>query len=246
MAYPASPHTTRTAANRTVATVTAVWQLTPRMTRVRLGGESLAGLAATPGQTIKIYVPDLATGLPVSRDYTVRDANPAQPSLDIDIVLHGEGAAANWARRARPGQTLEFAGPSGRYRPDPRADWHLFAGDETALPAIQAYVGMLPATAQALLYLEVADPAEEQPMPGPARPRVCWLHRGGRPGGTLPLLEQAVRAAPLPPGRGRIWLAGHTPTVRRIRTYLLTERGVEHSALYVKGYWDRRRVLDAR
>ncbi len=229
----------------TVATVASAQQVTPRMTRVRLVDESLAGVAAIPGQTLKIYVPDLVSGRLVSRDYTVRDytghgCDGATPSLDIDFVLHGEGPAATWARRVRPGETLEFVGPSGRYRPDPRADWHLFAGDETALPAIQAYVAMLPADACALLYLEVADAAEQQPIPGVARPTVCWLHRGDREPGTSTMLDDALHAVRLPPGQGRIWIAGHTPTVRRIREHLLHERGIDRGALYVKGFWDRR------
>ncbi len=223
----------------TVATVASVQALTPRMTRVRLIDESLGGLGAIPGQTLKIYVPDLASGGPVSRDYTVRDFNAAQPCLDIDFVLHGAGAAASWARRVQPGETLEFIGPSGRYRPDPSFDWHLFAGDETALPAIQAYVEMLPADARAYLYIEVADAVEQQPIPGPARATVSWLHRGDRAPGTSTVLEDTLRAERLPPGQGRIWIAGHTPTVRRIRAHLLDQRGVDRRALYVKGYWDR-------
>lgn len=224
----------------TAATVASVRQLTPRMTRIRLVGDSLAGSTAVPGQTLKIYVPDLVSGHPVSRDYTVRDYDPARPSLDVDFVLHGEGPATNWARRARPGETLEFVGPSGRYRPDPCADWHLFAGDETALPAIQAYTAMLPADARVLLYIEVVDAAEEQPIPGAARPVVCWLHRGDREAGTSTVLENAVHAIRLPTGQGRIWLAGHTPTVRRIRAHLLNQRGIDRSFLHVKGFWDRR------
>jgi NADPH-dependent ferric siderophore reductase len=224
----------------TVATVAAVTQLTPRMTRVRLVDESLVGLAAVPGQTLKIYVPDLVSELPVSRDYTVRDYDAARSSLDVDVVLHGEGPAANWARRVRPGETLGFVGPSGRYRPDPHADWHLFAGDETALPAIQAYVAMLPANARALVYVEVADAAEQQPIPSVARPTVCWLHRGDREPGTSTVLDDALHAGPLPPGQGRIWLAGHTPTVQRIRAHLLHERGIDRRTLYVRGFWDRR------
>ncbi|HKR50527.1 MAG TPA: siderophore-interacting protein, partial [Pseudonocardiaceae bacterium] len=214
--------------------------MTPRMTRVRLVDESLGALGAIPGQTLKIYVPDLVSGCPVARDYTVRDVNVARSSLDIDFVLHGEGPAAGWARRVRPGEVLEFVGPSGRYRPDPSADWHLFAGDETALPAIQAYVEMLPVDACAFLYLEVPDASEQQPITGSAGVAVRWLHRGDRAPGTSTVLEDALRAERLPPGQGRIWIAGHTPTMRRIRAHLLEERGVDRRALYVKGFWDRR------
>ncbi|MGI9062980.1 MAG: siderophore-interacting protein [Pseudonocardiaceae bacterium] len=217
----------------TATVVTAVTKLTPRVTRVRLGGEALRDVTAVPGQAVKIYVPDRA-GAPVSRDYTVRAVT--RDGLDIDFVLHGDGPAADWARQARPGQLLEFVGPSGRYHPDPAADWHLFAGDDTALPAIQAMVEALPAQTTVHVYVEIADAAEEQPVGGRA---VQWLHRGAATPGTSPLLEDALRAAPLPPGRGRIWLAGHTPTVRRIRTQLLDERRVDRRTLYVKGYWDR-------
>jgi NADPH-dependent ferric siderophore reductase len=228
----------------TVATVASVQQLTPRMRRVRLVDKSLIGMAAIPGQTLKLYIPDLVSGLPVARDYTVRDYTMsgdggALPCLDIDFVLHGEGPAAEWARRVQPGETLQFVGPSGRYRPDPHADWYLFAGDETALPAIQAYVAMLPAQARAFLYIEVADAAEQQPMPAGNCPTVYWLHRGDREPGTSALLEDALSAARLLPGEGRIWLAGHTPTVRRIRAHLLNQRAVDRRALYVKGFWDR-------
>ncbi len=224
----------------TVAAVATVAQLTPRMTRVRLVDDSLVDLAAVPGQSLKIYVPHLVSGLAVARDYTVRDYDPARSSLDIDFVLHGEGPAATWARQVRPGDTLEFVGPSGRYRPDPDVDWHLFGGDETALPAIQAYVAMLPADARVFLYIEVAEAAEQQPIPGVARPTVYWLHRDGQESGTSTLLDDALRAARLPSGQGRIWLAGHTPTVRGIRAHLLNERGIDRRALYVRGFWDRR------
>ncbi|MGH3990301.1 MAG: siderophore-interacting protein, partial [Pseudonocardiaceae bacterium] len=123
---------------------------------------------------------------------------------------------------------------------DLSSDWHLFAGDETALPAIQAYVGMLSADARAFLYLEVPDASEQQPITGSARVTVCWLHRGNRAPGTSTVLEDTLRAERLLPGQGRIWIAGHTPTVRRIRAHLLNERGVDRRTLYVKGYWDRR------
>ncbi len=221
----------------TSAEVAAVTTLTPRMTRVRLVDESLRSLAAVAAQTVKILVPDGPAT--VSRDYTVRSFSPDVPALDIDFVLHGDGPAADWARQAQPGQALEFVGPSGRYRADPAADWHLFAGDETALPAIQAMVEALPEQAPAHVYVEIVDAAEEQPVGDRA---VRWLHRGAAAPGTSPLLEDALRAAPLPPGRGRIWLAGHTPTVRRIRTHLLDERGVDRRALYVRGFWDRART----
>ena len=46
-------------------------------------------------------------------------------------------------------------GPSGAYTPDPAADWHLLAGDETALPAISSALEALPANAIGKVFIEV-------------------------------------------------------------------------------------------
>lgn len=231
------------------AVVTAVTTLTPRMLRVRLGGEGLAGLRAFPGQTVQLLVPDAdADSDPdpdpdsdpdpdtvARRDYTVRHYDPEALAMDVDFALHADGPATRWARQAEPGQAVEFVGPAGRHWPDPTADWHLFAGDETALPAIAGMAESLPAGATAWAYVEVADAAEEQPLPV----RVRWLHRGDDAPGRSTVLEDALADADLSPGRGRIWVAGHTPTVRSIRARLLERRATGRRDLYVRGFWDR-------
>lgn len=85
---------------------------------------------------------------PTVRTYTVRSADPERRELAIDFVVHGEhGVAAPWAASATPGQRAYLMGPSGAYAPDPAADWHLFAGDEAAVPAISAALEALPPNA---------------------------------------------------------------------------------------------------
>ncbi len=217
----------------TLAVVTSVTALTPHMLRVRLAGEGMTDLRAFPGQTVQLLVPD-AEG-PSRRDYTVRHYDPESAAMDVDFALHADGPATRWARQAEPGQSVEFVGPAGRHWPDPTADWHLFAGDETALPAIAAMTESLPAGSPVLSCLEVADAAEEQPVAATVR----WLHRGEAEPGRSAVLEEAVTAADLPAGRGRIWVAGHAPTVRRIRSRLLERRATDRRDLYVRGFWDR-------
>ncbi len=103
--------------------------------------------------------------------------------------------ATRWARQTEAGQAVELVGPAGRHWPDPTADWHVFAGDETALPAIAAMTESLPAQAHVQVYLEIADAAEEQPLPGSVR----WLHRGEAEPGQGTVLEDALAAADLSP-----------------------------------------------
>ncbi len=92
-------------------------------------------------------------------------------------MLHdGHGPAADWARDARPGCWVGVSEPGGRYQPDPGADFHVVIGDESALPAVATVLAALPAGVPATAFLEVADAAEEQPLPGAAT--VHWVHRG--------------------------------------------------------------------
>jgi NADPH-dependent ferric siderophore reductase len=232
-------------------------RITPRMIRVTLGGDELAGFGGEgPDRRIKMFfpvpgqdrpaLPRATSGgplwpagepRPAIRTYTVRRFDAAANELDVDFVLHeGHGPAAAWARDARPGAWVGVSEPGGRYVPDPGADFHLVIGDETALPAVATVLAALPDGVPALVYLEVADAAEEQALPGAAD--VHWVHRGDRPAGE-PLAE-AVRAVVLPSGRGQAWLAGESACVRELRRHLLDDRGLDRRAVYSSGYWRAR------
>jgi NADPH-dependent ferric siderophore reductase len=236
--------------------VSRVAALTPHLVRITLIGEDLSRLAVggpaaqvklvfpAPGQerpTVPVAGP---AGLvwpsgqppPVLRTYTPRRFDRAGRELDIDFVLHDRGGTAStWARHARPGDRIVVAAGPGRYDPDPAADWHLVAGDESALPAIATIAAALPAGTPAWIFVEVAGADERVPLDSPAAPRTVWLDRDGATPGEV--LERALRAAPLPPGDGRVFVAAEAGTVRRIRRYLLTERGFAKEQLYTRGYW---------
>ncbi|MEV8453900.1 siderophore-interacting protein [Streptomyces sp. NPDC052095] len=180
-------------------------------------------------------------GRPLLRSFTVRGHDRAAGVMTVDFVLHGDdGPAARFGRRARPGDVLGMVGPSSLYaRPLPAADWLLLAGDETALPAIGTLLESLPAGARALVRAEVADAAEERPLPSAAEVTVEWTHRDR--GGSL---LDAVRAARLPEGAGAAWLAGEAGTVRALRRHLVEERGMDKKAVEFAGYWRRSLTQD--
>lgn len=244
--------------------VTRVERLTPRMNRITFGGEALADykplgpaghvrvLLPAPGQEAPAIPtwgpsgPEFPEGQPRphSRAYTPRLWNDATKELSIDFVLHGNGVASRWAATAKPGDQAVIAGPRTAYKFDPDAKWIMLVADETGLPAIATVLAALPASMTATAIVEVHDAAEEQPLPG--ADTVKWLHRttglprtgGGnapQPGGAL--LEQAVRAAELPAGHGTVWIACEAMAMRRLRHYLLSERGLPAAQLFTRGYW---------
>ncbi|MEJ3655939.1 siderophore-interacting protein [Actinomycetes bacterium KLBMP 9759] len=232
-------------------------RITPRMIRVTLGGDELAGFGGEgPDRRIKMFfpapgqerpaVPRATSGgplwpageaRPAIRTYTVRRFDAAAGELDVDFVLHeGHGPAAAWARDAQPGSWVGVSEPGGRYEPDPEAAYHLVIGDETALPAVATVLEALPPGVAAFAFLEVADAGEEQELPGAAAVR--WVHRGDAEAGAP--LTAAVRAAELPDGQGQAWLSGESTCVKDLRKHLLDERGFGRRAVYATGYWRAR------
>lgn len=238
------------------AQVVRTEQITPHMVRVILGGEGLADFALSgfTDHYIKLcFAPegadyahpfDMATireeqpreRWPVTRTYTVRSWDPATRELAVDFVVHGdEGLAGPWAVRARPGDQVTFLGPGGGYGPKASADWHLLAGDESALPAIAATLEQMPPGASVHAFVEVSDASEEQKIVTPGGVAVTWLHRGDRPVGEA--LAAAVRELDFPGGEVQAFVHGEAGCVKEIRRHLRLERHIPLAQLSISGYW---------
>jgi NADPH-dependent ferric siderophore reductase len=227
------------------------------MTRVVLGGEGLAQFA-TRGQTdhyVKLLFP--APGVtypepldvrrireefpreqwPTTRTYTVRAWDAETRELSLDFVIHGdEGLAGPWAANAQPGDVLYFSGPGGGYAPDAEADWHLLAGDESALPAIAAALEALPAqAAPAHVFIEVENAEEEQKLEVPETAVVSWLHREGAPVGVK--LAAAVSGLEFPTGTPHVFVHGEATFVKELRRLLRVEKALPLERLSISGYW---------
>ncbi|MQM27296.1 siderophore-interacting protein [Glycomyces albidus] len=246
----------RRSPNLTTAEVVRTERVTPHMIRVVLGGAGLADFACGEftDHYLKLQFPvegveypepfDLGRireeypreQWPVTRTYTVRRWDAAARELWIDFVYHGdEGVAGPWAANAEPGDLLRFAGPGGGYAPASSADWHLLAGDESALPAIASAVERLSPGARAHVFLEVEGPEEEQQLKSVGDVTVTWLHRGGGPVGSK--LVDAVRGFEFQPGDVQAFVHGEAGSVREIRRYLRFEREVPRERLSISGYW---------
>jgi len=242
--------------------VVGVERLTPGMVRLTLGAGDLAGftMPAATDAYINVAAPPVdppydavfdparvradfpQQAWPARRRYTVRAWDAVRRLLTVDFVVHGDGVAGPWAAAAEPGSVLVFEGPSGGYRPDPTADWHLLVGDESALPAIAASLEAVPSGAPAIVRLVCDGPAHELALSSPARVDVVWLHRKGVPEDAA-LLPQAIRDLPFLRGRVHAFVHGEAEEIREIRRHLLLERGLARADMSCSPYW-RRQMTD--
>ena len=217
--------------------VEQVRDLTPSMRSVRFSGDGLEHLDHLPGQDMAIAVP-AADGATVRRRYTIRSLQREARLVDLHFVLHGDGPAARWAAAAEPGVPVDAIAPRGKITLARDAEWHLFAGDDAALPGIAAMLEALPAGARAHAVVEVDGPEDEQPLAAPdaALLEVTWLHRGGVEPGVSDLLAREVAAFRPPDGRGHAYLAGEYGVVQALRR-TLDETGLPREQISPKPYW---------
>lgn len=221
-------------------TVVSAFDVTPQMRRVSLVGETLDRFQFRPGQDLVLTLPD-AHGAIARRHYTIRRFDAPEGRLDIDFVLHGRSPATDWARRVSLGDEVTAEGPRGRTTVRGAADWRLFTGDETALPAIAAMIESLPAGERAIAFIEVAGPEDEQLIETAARLELTWLHRAGPPRAPSLGLLEALTTFQLPPGDGQACVIGETSTVRAQRQGLIA-RGMPKDRIAAEGYWRPGRV----
>lgn len=241
------------------AEVHSIEQLTPSLVRLEFTGGTLDDFEAVPATDAYINARFLPAGSPLTvpfesedidgvdaehrprpRRFTIRRWDPERRAMTIDFVTHGDvGYAGAWALRTVPGDRLQFSGPSGSYRPDPAADWHLMVGDESALGAIGASLESLPPAARALVFVVVDDAGHEIDLPSVADVTVTWLHRAGADAPEL-LLADAISNADFPEGRFDVFVHGEAGEVRAVRKHLLAERGVDPDGASISPYWRRR------
>lgn len=221
------------------------------LARVTLGGPELDDFAVDePAASVRLLLPSppsrelimptwngneflLADGQrPVIRTFTpLRSTDATQ--LDVEIVLHDEGLASQWAADAGSGDPAAVSGPGRGYVIDPDADSYVLAGDESAIPALTQLLESLPPTSAVSVFVEARDDARRA-LPDHPRAAIEWCDS----------LFDALRDAKIT-GETRLWAAGEAAAMQRIRRHLFEERRIERRQATIRGYWKHGRAGDS-
>ena len=218
--------------------VASVEDVTPHMRRIGLTGPSLDGFEYLPGQDLAVAVPR-DDGSMVRRRYTIRRFDRGRGLLDLEVVMHGDGPGIRWAQAVRRGLAVDAIGPRGKITLAPGAEWHLFAGDATALPGSFAIMEALPAGIPASAFLLVDGPTERRAFSGNANKTVTWSYESVDEAPSD--LVKAVSAAEFSPDGGHAYLAGEVALVSALKAALLG-RGWTADRVSAKAYWNRGRA----
>ncbi|WP_448851096.1 siderophore-interacting protein [Corynebacterium sp. 335C] len=242
--------------HQSIFTVLSSEEVGPHMLRLRFSVDSFEPFAAS-GNTdayVKLcfdddgtpHVPEGAPGegpRPVLRTYTVHSIDAEAKEVSVDFVVHGdEGFAAPWAARAQAGDRIGVYGPGGKYSPDETADWHLFVGDDTALPAITSAIRALGEYDPVEVVIESLDP--ERDLPVECHHCVHWLPQGEVPGEAL--VDYVQNTLPWRDGRVDVFAHGEAHAMmKRLRPWFIKERGVDRKTMSLSGYWRVGRAEEA-
>jgi NADPH-dependent ferric siderophore reductase len=192
-------------------------------------GEGLARFASASFDDHVKFIIDGPGGEQVRRDFTPLYYDAAARELTLEFALHEGGAASDWARAATPGQRAIIAGPRGSMVIPRDYDWHLLAGDRSALPAIRRRLAELPAGAQVTV-IAAATGSDRLEIASSASVDLRWVDDDAA-------LVATLRALELPAGEGFAWFGGEAGTAKQVRALLADEKGMPKEALRVSAYW---------
>ena len=204
---------------------------------VRLASDDLAGFAYAPGQDLMLLV-DTSGGRIIRRRYTIRRFDASANVIELDVITDSDGPGGRWLRGLAVGDEVEGIGPRGKITLAEGVDWHLFVGDDVALPAFASMIEALPAGGRAVVIGDVVAVADETIIDAtvPVDLDLIWRHRDGAPAGEADALVAAVKEVALPVGVGHAYVFGEASVVNAVRD-ALTARGLPAERMSVKAYW---------
>jgi NADPH-dependent ferric siderophore reductase len=212
-------------------TVTERHQLSPHYVRLSFdAGGLLTDQALHPTMWIRMWFAD---GDKLhQRGYTLVDPDPEANTVGIEFALH-DGVAANWARDAEPGDTVDVTVLGSNFHlPEPRPAGYIIVGDTASLPAINSLLDAIGDT-PSWVFLEAAhDGDKELPVRGRAAD-VEWVDRKNNG----EALVQAISSSAFDAADHFGWVASDNRTTRAVAKVLREDYGIPRKSIKAQAYW---------
>lgn len=226
-----------------VVHVTAIEQISPNLRRVTLAGDTLREWETTgkPDEFVHVHIPDAdpAPGWEddhdIARHYTIRRWNPQVPSVEIDVVTHGHGLGATWARETKPGDIVAISDAHGYYGTPESSTRRLLVADATGLPAIARILEEASPQEHFDVLVELINAEDAIALPSPATVNVEWRVSGNGRGPSA--LLSHMKSMPVPEDDTYVWLACESAHSRQARAFVRKEWTRHHSLYRIVGYW---------
>lgn len=204
------------------------------------GGDHVRVVVGTPDGG-PIAIDEAGAPLGESRTETVVDHSVDEGWIDLDVLVHGEpgaklGVIGAWAAQATLGSPAVVMGPKGSVMMTGAPGDVVLAGDDSALPAVRRYLGMLGPSITGSLLIETRFDLAALGVTPPAGLRVSIL--SPEPHRPSAALAEALAALPAPadPLERFVFACGEQSLVAPARS-LLAQWGIDVERAVVKGYW---------
>jgi len=218
------------------------------MRRICLSGAALAGIQdQPPGQWVKVFPLPTDAGkgaedtpsTPSGRVYTVRKFDAELNLLTIDVAIHGGGVVSSALEALQPGDLCQVAGSRGGFEGMPSdCKEVVFAGDETALPAIASILEMLPDDLRATAFIQVENESCVQSLMHSDCAEVHWIFRNAQAGASRNIKNEML-AWCAQRSSFYVWAAGEHDDMRDLRRTLLGPLKLDARCVHTVGYWKR-------
>lgn len=235
---------------KTLSVKSAV-NITPNMRRVTLVGDALNDFPVNAeGSVIKLIFGDTesdksSSSKPPMRTYTLAHQRQSPYEIDIDFMLHShaedadtKGIAVPWALNAKANDEITFFGPGPVRIINLDAEYFLLCADMTALPALKANLKLLKKNSVGKVFIEILSEADKQKLNIPKNIELNWVINDS-PGSDDSPLYHAIQEAEWPDASVAVWAAGEYKTMKKIRSYVKDDHGIDRSHFYVSSYWKK-------
>jgi NADPH-dependent ferric siderophore reductase len=215
-------------------TVTGAEDVTDHYRRLHFtDGGMLAATGVHPTMWVRLWFDN--AGKPHQRAYTLVGPDAAAGTFSLEFALH-EGRASDWARSARPGDTVgATVQGTGFERPDPEPSHVVAVGDPASLPAINSLLDALGST-PATIWFE----GDTDGLPLHTDPALHEVRRVPRRDAGARLVAEVKAALPdLLKGGAHpyVWIACDTATTRSLAAYVRKELKLPRQRVHALGYW---------